>query len=294
MSSLHVDDNPVVQDVPATPNVEPGTRSRSPSIHSDRENSDDDREQESLKNAVHEYQETAKILEEKLKEFFVKHEKRTGIKIWEPSPPLNATGDALNLQNVMADLRAALEKLVPPFEQKKSRNWIDKLIGWTLPPLKNFLLVGIEGQSVGNRKRPIKLMVSRFLSSIRMDFFAAVSFFSFQYVSHIISVLIPPKVSEADSERRDGFAKELWEMYEQLNNMKDVFGLPEQFFSTSKIQCRAFAILTNMLNLAMTQVRYLTNPLRKPGKYCQVSFFHTNVVFRSNYYVTCGNENEEI
>jgi hypothetical protein len=145
------DGNTIALSFAGASKVEPGTTSRSPTAYVTREE-DDEHRQKKLTMAACKYQETAKLLEEKLQGFFVKYERQTGNRIWKPSRPLEATEQLPNLSNSMIDIRNALEKLVPAFEVKKNRWWllkcINKLVELTLPPLKNFLAVGIQGQSV--------------------------------------------------------------------------------------------------------------------------------------------------
>jgi hypothetical protein len=64
-------------------------------------------------------------------------------------------------------------------------------------------------------------------------------------------------------------------MCEQLDVLGAIGQLPQQFFCSLEIKCQAFAILTTMLNLVIKQVKYLQNPLQKPGRYHHFFFRFT-------------------
>lgn len=118
--------------------------------------SKDKRDNDNLQSAVERYQEAAEKLEEKLLGVFKRHERKTGNKLWEPSVPLRSKADIPQLTTTAEHLQRNIENLIPEFDPhqnerevwNKLRHGITKFVEWTIPPLKNFLIVAQTAQSV--------------------------------------------------------------------------------------------------------------------------------------------------
>jgi len=65
-------------------------------------------------------------------------------------------------------------------------------------------------------------------------------------------------VAETDAIRTQIFSKELKEIGEYLDLLKDVKSLPDEFFSTHEKQRKPFNLMTATLELIMHQVKYMT------------------------------------
>lgn len=123
-----------------------------------------------LQKAVMKYKTTSELLQDKLSKFFMEHEKKTNGKCWKPSISLRKPEDVCALNDSAGDMNELIEKLVAVFEphRKESRlspfsHGIVKLLGWVTPPLKNFLTVAKDAQSVLNLLQ--RLLIHSYIDS---------------------------------------------------------------------------------------------------------------------------------